>query len=517
MGITSVAGGFGAGYSAPNTHARTRTDHLGDWLGDWLGVGLSNGRPLAARLLLALLLAATGLLAADGPARSVAAPRVTIAELAADTDFLFVQAARGVSLDRLVEGIEAMGLDVAGEPRGDGVRVRVPDGARPSWVAARLAGSGLVRSVEADSVVRASGAPNDPLYAGMQQRYLDVVHAPAAWDQQHGDAGVVIAVVDTGLDWDHPDLRERLFVNHLDVFLNGRDDDGNGCVDDIVGCNFVSLTTADPSCGYQHDPPNWRAFDDEGHGTFVAGVAAAAGDNETGLAGVAWQAKILPVKVLDCTATGRISDAAAGIRYAASMGADIINVSFGTLTDSPALSEAVDFARRRGAVVVASAGNDGRVGLTFPARYEGVVSVAASGLERFDGIDYRATAPFANFGSDVDFLAPGVDLMSTVPSRRCGQDGWTCVEDGPYGFGTGSSFATPMVSGALALLVAQYPQTSGDFLVAILKGARQPGATLGDSRVLDIGAALERTFTVAGAAGVSRDGDGDPPGPAPQE
>lgn len=487
-----------------------RTDDLSDW------------RPLAASLLLGVLLAATGLLAADSPARSAAASSVIVGDTPADADFLYVQPADGVDVAALVEGIRALGLEIAGEPRGEGVRVRVPAGTDAAALAVRLATagatSGLVRSVEADGVVRATGEPNDPLYGNAQHRYLSVVRAPMAWERQSGDGSVVIAVVDTGLDWDHPDLRDRLFVNAQDTFFNGRDDDGNGCVDDIVGCNFVSLATADPSCNYQYDPPNWRAFDDEGHGTFVAGIAAAAGDNETGMAGIAWRARILPVKVLDCTATGRISDAAAGIRYAASMGADIINVSFGTLTDSPALRDAVDFARRQGAVVVASAGNDGRVGITYPARYPGVVSVAASGLERFDGIDYRATAPFANFGGDVDFLAPGVDLMSTVPASRCGMDGWQCLEDGPYGFGTGSSFATPMVTGALALLVAQYPRTSGDFLVSLLKGARQPGATVADAHLLDIGAAFERTFTTAAAPGTSRTSDGaggDPPGPAP--
>jgi len=476
-----------------------RTDDLGDW------------RPLAASLLLGVLLAATALSAADSPARSAAASAgasVVVGETPAGADFLYAQALPGLRPDALARAVAALGFDVAGGPRGEGVRVRVPDGADAQEVAGRLAASGLVRSVEADGVVRASGVPDDPLYAGAQHRYLHVVRAPEAWARQHGDAGVVIAVVDTGLDWDHPDLSDRLFVNTRETFMNGRDDDDNGCIDDIVGCNFVSLATADPSCRYRHDPPNWRASDDEGHGTFVAGIAAAAGDNGTGMAGIAWNARILPVKVLDCTATGRISDAAAGIRYAASMGADVINVSFGTLTDSPALAEAVAFARARGAVIVASAGNDGRRGITYPAAYPGVVSVAASGLERPDGVDYRATAPFADFGGEVDFLAPGVDLMSTVPSRRCGLDGWECVEEGPYGFGTGSSFATPMVAGSIALLRAQYPRVSGDFLVALLQGARQPGASPGEAHLLDIAAALERTFTTVAAPGVSRTGGG---------
>src|SRR5690606_16499485 len=114
-------------------------------------------------------------------------------------------------------------------------------------------------------------------------------------------------------------------------------------------------------------------------GTFVAGIAAAHGDNGEGIAGIAWQARILPVKVLDCTATGRVADAAAGIRYAARQGADVINVSFGTSRDSAVLREAVDEALAVGAVVVGSAGNEGVSLVTFPAAYPGVIAVGASG------------------------------------------------------------------------------------------------------------------------------------------
>ena len=185
-----------------------------------------------------------------------------------------------------------------------------------------------------------------------------------------------------------------------------------------------------PSCGYSEPPPNWRAWDDERHGTFVAGLAAAAGNNGTGITGIAWQARILPVKVLDCTATGRIADAAAGIRYAARMGADVINVSFGASNDSLVLREAIQEAQTRGAVVVASAGNDGRRGATYPAAYPGVIAVAASGLVTGGGIDYRAPASFTNFGA-VDIMAPGVNVLSTVPPELCGQRGWICT-DGPY-------------------------------------------------------------------------------------
>ena len=290
------------------------------------------------------------------------------------------------------------------------------------------------------------------------------------------------------------------------------DADGNGCIADIVGCNFVSLSTADPSCGYTMAPPNWRTADDEGHGTFVAGLAAAAGNNSRGISGIAWNARILPVKVLDCTATGRIADAAAGIRYAARMGADVINVSFGATSDSLVLREAVQEAQARGAIIVASAGNESQQSLTYPAAYPGVISVAASGRLTEQGVDYRSLASFTNFGG-VDVMAPGVGVISTVPESACGTRGWVCL-DGPYASASGSSFATPIVTGAVALLRARYPDLSPMLLRALLLDSRQAGTLSSDPGLLDIGAALERPIYEAEAAGLSRAATGDSRGPS---
>ena len=445
----------------------------------------------------------------------VGAPRAltptVVGETPADADLLFLQPVSGLQPDALASGLRTLGLEVA-ETTAAGVRVGVPAGASPAALAARIAGSGLARSVEADGLVSAAREPDDTLYPG-QAAYLDVIGAPEAWARATGDAGIVIAVIDTGLDAGHPDLATRLFVNPRETTPNGRDDDRNGCVDDRSGCSFVSPVTADPSCGYTAAAPHARAHDDEGHGTFVAGIAAAAGNNGRGITGIAWEARLLPVKVLDCTATGRISDAAAGVRYAARLGADVINISFGTPTHSPVLLEAIREAQARGAVVVASAGNDGRRGVTYPARYSDVISVAASGLAHAGGIDYRATAVFANFGGGVDLLAPGVAVMSTVPEALCGRRAWICDESGPYATASGSSFATPFVAGSVALMLARHPGRSPDFAVSLLLASRAPSTTATDAGLLDLDAALNRELFSIGVPGTSRTGGGGPPGP----
>lgn len=501
-------------------------------------------------LLLLVLAAAPWLHWASGvtPPPAITGAGVALGATPAGADFLYAQPAEGISPAALAGALALLDPGVDAVVHRDGVRVRVAglDAEATAAVAARLATSGLVRSVEGDAVVRAaqlgpedeppleetptedtpteeplpdepptSVTPNDPLYRDAQAAYLEAIGAPAAWGAGADASGVLIAVIDTGIDYNHLDLVPRLAVNTSDDFFDLRDNDNNGCVDDVIGCNFVSLATADPSCGYGTEPPNWRTLDDEGHGTFVAGIAAATGNDEVGITGVAPSAMLLPVKVLDCTATGRISDAAAGIRYAVNMGADVINISFGTPNDSPALREAVEFAQSRGAIVVASAGNDGSRGITFPAAYPGVVSVAASGEEVVAGgaLEYRHTAPFAEFGPGVDYLAPGVNLVSTIPTASCGMNQWVCVADG-YAQGTGSSFATPIVSGAIALALAAYPDFTPEFALAVLEGTRHPELPGQLSRLLDVGAAVQREIFGTGAGGTSRATGGDPPGPA---
>ena len=428
--------------------------------------------------------------------------------IAPQADRVLVAPVTGMDGDALRDALAAHHFDVVPQTGDDAFAVvRVPSGMRVDDLARKIASSVAVRAIEGDGIVRAMRTPDDALYASGQARYLELIGAPRAWDRATG-GDVLIAVIDSGIAWDQPDLEGRIFYNTRETPLSNVDADNNGCVGDIVGCNFVSLATADPSCGYTLAPPNWLTNDDEGHGTFVAGLAAAAGNNAIGVTGVAWNARILPVKVLDCTATGRIADAAAGIRYAARMGAQVINVSFGATTDSLVLREAVEEAQARGAIIVASAGNESQRAITYPAAYPGVISVAASGRITPQGLDYRALAAFTNFGG-VDVMAPGVNVLSTVPQSACGNRGWVCL-DGPYASASGSSFATPIVAGAVALLRSLHPDLSAAMIRALILDTRQPGSGANDPGIIDVGAAAERPVYRESAAGLSRASSGDP-------
>jgi len=430
--------------------------------------------------------------------------------VAADTDLLLATPARG-SLEELTSALGRLGYDtLPASAFVHAVRVRVPAGTAPATVARELASTGLLADIEADSRVHADRLPNDALL-GTQRPYLDVIHAPEAWETRVSAATVTIAIVDTGVDITHPDLAARIARNPVEL-LDGRDDDQNGCADDLFGCTFVSPAAADPSCGYTLPAPRGGAIDDEGHGTFVAGIAAASGNNSVGVTGIAWDARILPVKVLDCTATGRISDAAAGILYAARAGARVIVLAFGSASDSRVLRDAVAEATDRyGALIVASVGNEGAQRVQFPAAYRGVLAVAGSGLIAEDGtVDYRRPAPFSNTGPEVTVFAPAVRLTAPVPPTVCGQS-WTCIEGAPYARASGTSFAAPLAAGTVALLMAQDPSLSPTLAAALVAAGAQPLATPG-GRLLDVAGALNKAPYSVDSPGIAN----GRPGPTAQ-
>jgi subtilisin family serine protease len=299
--------------------------------------------------------------------------------------------------------------------------------------------------------LKAEFIPNDPFYAA-QRWYYNLTEAPQAWDMERGEPSVIVAVLDSGVDVTHPDLRDHIWRNPGEGVPNGIDEDGNGCVDDVHGCNFVQPEDADPSCGPQPTSPSNQVTDDSGHGTFVAGIIGATGNNGMGVIGGAHGTTLLPVKVLDCTGTGTTADAAAGILYAARMGAQVINLSFGGAEPSRTLLEAVVTATGTyGAVVVAASGNQGTQGVTYPARYPEVIAVGASDRNSPD-----VRAPFSNWGLEVDVVAPGVDLVSTVPQALC--DGrWFCPGGQPYSVASGTSFAAAQVAALAALIRSHSP------------------------------------------------------------
>lgn len=285
------------------------------------------------------------------------------------------------------------------------VAVAARDAARAR---AELAAQPGVRSVTPAVRRTFDAVPSDPGYDN-QHAYLDAVRAPAAWSSNQGSPDVRIAVVDSGIDLTHPDLAGKV-VGTYDA------DTGLPGIDDTVG-----------------------------HGTFVAGVAAAATDNDIGVAGAGYDTSLLGVKVADADGTIAIDDEVAGIRWAADHGADIINLSLGGPDPSHLERQAIAYAQAKGAVVVAAAGNAGTNRRQYPAAYPGVLSVAATDPA-------TGTRPaFSSYGPWVAVAAPGVDIYSTVP----GAGSADFPQPGLYARGDGTSFAAPLVAGEAALIEAK--------------------------------------------------------------
>ncbi|HEX8160235.1 MAG TPA: S8 family peptidase [Solirubrobacteraceae bacterium] len=269
-------------------------------------------------------------------------------------------------------------------------------------------------------------------------RVPDAVGASEAWTQSFGD-GVVVAVLDSGVQLDHPDLEANLWTNPGEIPGNNVDDDANGVIDDVHGANIVS--------------GGGNVDDDEGHGTHVAGIVAARAGNGIGVVGVAPKARIMAVKVLDANRAGNASQLAQGIRYAVGEGARILNVSLNGDATNDELDSALRYAGQQGATIVASAGNNGRdldARPSFPASSNdpAVVSVTASDQT-------GDLLGFANRGlNSVDIAAPGAEILSTATGSG-------------YEFRAGTSMAAPYVAGTLALLAA----ARGDMSQADLRGA----------------------------------------------
>jgi|GEM_PF-1366117 len=293
-----------------------------------------------------------------------------------------------------------------------------------------------------------SFAPNDPHIPS--QWYLGKIGALAAWDIQRADSTMVIAIVDSGIDPDHPDLKDALWINPGESGngreTNGIDDDGNGFVDDVRGWDFYTDT---PS-GQDNDPRDYY-----GHGTHSAGCAAGIGNNGRGIAGVAWGARLMPVKITDNrTSHPDLRDDMQGMFYAAVMGAKVINMSFGGPGASRAEQEIINAVRQLyDPVLVAAAGNDdyGVDKLLYPGAYDGVFSVAATNEQ--DG-----PASFTNYNYHVDIAAPGTNIWTTDLTLA-----------NIYAYDNGTSFASPIVAGAAALVRAQHPDWSAERIGEVLR------------------------------------------------
>ncbi|MFO7695923.1 MAG: S8 family peptidase [Anaerolineae bacterium] len=282
--------------------------------------------------------------------------------------------------------------------------------------------NGVALWVEENGTVYAQETvPNDPYYATYQWN-LPLIELPWAWDLSQGN-GQIIAVIDSGIYLEHPDLRDKLWSNLAEVPGNLIDDDANGYVDDIVGWDFVS-GDALPEDGY-------------GHGTHVSGIAGAATGNLIGIAGVAGGSRLMVLRALGNDGKGTYANIALAIRYAADRGARVINLSLGGTTPSAALEEQVLYAQSLGCLVVAAGGNTGSVGVLYPAAIGGVLAVSAT-----NSLDQAYSGN--SRGPELDVAAPGVTIYSTT-------------RNGLYGLMTGTSMATPHVSGVAALLQSYRP------------------------------------------------------------
>lgn len=271
--------------------------------------------------------------------------------------------------------------------------------------------------------------PNDPDY--VQQYYLPIISAESAWDVNQGSSDIIIAIVDTGIDWNHPDLAANIWSN--DDPVNGIDDDNNGYIDDLRGWDFG---------GNDGTPDNDPMEDKADHGSWVAGCASAITNNGIGIASIGYNSTLMPVKVTRNdmrfdNGSPMVIFGFDGIKYAADNGADIINCSWGGSSYSNYGKEIIDYANSKGATVVAAAGNEGVTEIIYPSAYDGVLSVGAS--NQSDQMWYAS-----NYGIKLDVMAPGQNIYSTK------------FDDG-YSIVSGTSVASPIVSGLAAVVKNQFP------------------------------------------------------------
>lgn len=427
---------------------------------------------------------------AAGVAREVAADRL-IAVLPADTaswgGLRDSVAGLGYRTERVIE--DARGLVIG-----------LPEGTDLSAACARIRGEiPALSTVGPVGIVQPfASVPNDPFYA--QQWQHAAIRATLAWDEFRtaGEIGadlseVTIAVIDTGVDYFHPDLSGAIARR----FDYGRDADGNGYIGDDYGFDFID------GVGNVNDADG--ALDGGAHGTHVAGIAAAVTANALGVSGVAggWAAdaiggaRILPVRVLGPLG-GTTDGVAAGIVYAAKCGARVANLSLGLPmcasageADGTIIQNAVNFARSKGCVIVASAGNDACVPQEWHTmagpNLSGIVVVAAT-----DSAD--DPADFSNFGPTIDVAAPGVDILSSVPTYDIPGEGY--VADSGYDVYSGTSMAAPVVTGIVAAILAKNGFLSPIEVEDILRGtARDPEGDGVDEHtgwgIVDFDAALD--------------------------
>ncbi len=331
-----------------------------------------------------------------------------------------------------------------------------------------------------DWQVNVSLAPNDPSYTsgylwGLHQISGNDIDAPEAWNVSTGSRDVVVAVIDTGIDYTHNDLAANIWSNPNEIPSNGIDDDHNGYIDDIHGINAIT-GSGDP-------------MDDHSHGTHCAGTIGAVGDDGNGVVGVNWAVSIVGSKFLASSGSGSLSDAIKAIDYITDLKTSGVNIavmsnSWAGGGFSTALNNAIARANAAGIVFVAAAGNsnsDNDAAPTFPANYE-QPNVVAVGATTYLG----QRAGFSNYGvNTVDIGAPGESILSTVPGNQ-------------WSYFSGTSMATPHVAGVIALIKAANPSINSDDLIAALFAGATTNSNLSSffhsGRFLNAYGAIDASF-----------------------
>ncbi len=284
--------------------------------------------------------------------------------------------------------------------------------------------------------------PNDPYFVNQE---LDLVQVPQAWETVTGNDQIIVAVIDSGMLFEHPDLQNNIFINSGEIADNNIDDDNNGYIDDWRGWDFSDAPELESiALGDYVDQDN-DPTDENKHGTHVCGIICADTNNDLGVAGIMYSCRLMVIRAGFRTTEGygylQDDDSAAAIVYAADMGADVVNLSWGDTNYSDIIADACQYAYDHGTIIVASAGNDPVPGLSYPAKLSTTIAVGA--------VDsYYNLTGFSSYGPNLDLMAPGQQILST----------YDIVDGvGTYEMQSGTSMAAPFVTGAVGLLLSKDP------------------------------------------------------------
>ncbi|MDR3628618.1 MAG: S8 family peptidase, partial [Ignavibacteriaceae bacterium] len=313
-----------------------------------------------------------------------------------------------------------------------------------------------VEYTQTSNIYKIDLIPNDSLVA--EQWALEKIKAFDAWNITEGADSVIIGLIDTGIDYTHPDLANKIYINPGETGTNSNgkdkksdstDNDNNGFIDDYMGWDFTNAqgypydSTGGDFTGWDNNP-----MDENGHGTYIAGILGAETNNSIGIAGTAPKVRIMNLRAFDPTGNGQEDDVAAAILYAVKMGAKVINMSFGNNIFSYVMRDVVKYAYSKGVVLVASSGNSGSEETHYPSGYSEVICVGNS-------TEYDDVSPNSNYGSTLDLVAPGTDILTTA-------------KGGGYSSVSGTSASAPFVS-ATAGLILSLGNYTNDEVKQILK------------------------------------------------